>query len=142
MISPEERQEHLEQAMEAHPDGYFTVEEDQDDRSGETWNPRLHLTMHAVILGYVQNNEEVRETYETLTNKHELHPHSAVHALQGALSGLVEGVVSEASRYDPEQHREQLEALTTPGTDLFDKFVESVPPDTPPDHPEVTDGRE
>ncbi len=107
------------------------------DEEGNEWNPRLHLAMHAAVLGQIEEVKEVRETFKDLQSKHQLHPHAAIHALTAVLSQVIFKMLKEEKKYERIAHRDQLDELLNPESELYQTYVQPLKGGEPPTHRKI-----
>lgn len=124
------------EAQKVHPEEYATTSSAINEE-GEEWNPRLHLVTHAATLDQMEELDEVKETYETLTEEFGLHSHAAIHALSYVLSELIFDMMSQDEEYDRDSHLQELEELTNPNSDLYQMVVQPREDGDPPAHPKT-----
>ncbi|MFW6048578.1 MAG: DUF1841 family protein [Candidatus Bipolaricaulota bacterium] len=129
-------EENYEEACQAHPREFQDISS-ATNQIGEEWNPRLHLLLHSIVLGQMEEMDEVRETYEELTDKHNLHPHSAIHALGSVLSEEIYDMLDERREFDPEGHAEELNNLLNRNSVEYRKYVLPLKHGKPPEHQDI-----
>ncbi len=133
----EMEEENYARACQAHP-GEFQDISSATNQRGEEWNPRLHLIMHSIVLGQMEELDEVRKIHEKLTQSHNLHPHSAIHALSSALSEEIYEMLNQGREFDTEAHKEVLDNLLNQNSVEYRKYVQPLKHGDPPEHPKIT----
>lgn len=128
--------ENYDQACRAHPQKYQDISS-ATNQMGEEWNPRLHLIMHSIVLGQMEELDEMKKAYEELTQKHNLHPHSAIHALSSVLSEEIFDMLNQRREFNIEAHKKELDNLLNRNSVEYRKFVQPLKHGKPPEHPEI-----
>lgn len=129
--------ENYEAACEVHPDEYQDISS-AINQMGDEWNPRLHLILHSMVLGHIEEFEPAREAFQELTEDYNLHPHSAIHALSAVLGEEIFGMLRERREFDPEVQKDELESLLDPASKKHRDYVEPLKSGDLPEHPEIT----
>ncbi|MBS3737300.1 DUF1841 family protein [Candidatus Bipolaricaulota bacterium] len=123
-------------ACEAHPDIYQETSSAINE-VGEEWNPRLHLIMHQMVLNQIDEVTAVKDAYEELSEKHKLHPHSAIHVLSNVLSEEIYDMLQTKREYDPEVYERKLSNMLNRNSTEYRKLIKPFQHGKPPKHPEI-----
>ena len=123
-------------ACEAHPDIYQETSSAINEME-EEWNPRLHLIMHQMVLNQKDEVTAVKDAYEELTEKHNLHPHSAIHVLNNVLSEEIYEMLQKKREYDPEVYERKLSNMLSRNSTAYRKLIKPLKHGKPPKHPEI-----
>ena len=128
--------DNYQKACEAHPDIYQETSSAINEM-GEEWNPRLHLIMHQMVLNQIDEVTAVKDAYEELTEKHKLHPHSAMHVLSNVLSEEIYDMLQTKREYDPEVYERKLSNMLNRNSTEYRKLIKPLQHGKPPKHPEI-----
>jgi len=128
--------ENYRKACEAHPDSYQDTSSAINEME-EEWNPRLHLMMHQMVLNQKEEITAVKDAYEELTEKHNLHPHSAIHALGNVLSEEIYDMLQTEREYEPEVYESKLSNMLNRNSTEYRKLIKPLKHGNPPRHPEI-----
>jgi len=123
-------------ACDAHPDIYQESSSAINEME-EEWNPRLHLIMHQMVLNQIDEVTALKDAYEELTEKHNLHPHSAIHVLSNVLSEEIYDMLKTNREYDPEIYERKLSNMLSRNSTEYRKLIKPLQHGKPPRHPEI-----
>lgn len=125
------RGENYEEVCKAHPDKYQEIS-NTINQMGDEWNPRLHLIIHSMVLGHIEQFGPAEEVFEKLMENHNLHPHSAIHALSSVFGEQIFAMLREGREFDSEAQEDQLKSLLNPKSKQHRDYVEPLKSGDPP----------
>ncbi len=120
-----DEEKNIADAVAEHPEGMMQTSEAYYE-DGEPWNPRLHVILHAMVLGQLEELAAARETYEELQSKFGLHPHAAIHALGSSTMQEIFKIMKNREECDKSRLKKNLAELLDPDSEAHQMLVKPM----------------